>query len=80
MPDYNVIAVEDDRIFVVGEASSATWAAVQEPGKRVICRDGNLWGELVGRVRRGLPEADFRPYHEHLPIPVKVCRTEGCCS
>ena len=74
--DFAVVAVEDDRVFVVDEnlggksvTNDAEWVwacvATQWPARRLIYRDSiGRWDEIV---IDGDGAAGFRPYSEHLP-------------
>ena len=77
---YNIVLVEDDRVFIVDrdQGKSVTndaenvWRDIQAqwPGRRLIYRDTmGRWDEIVGSVDdHRFVTVQFRPYSEHVPL------------
>lgn len=74
--DFRVVAVEDDRVFLVDEDAGnksvtndaewvCDWIWQKWPGVRVVYRDTmGRWDEIV----MGDGTVSFRPYEEHFPF------------
>jgi hypothetical protein len=81
--DFRVVAVEDDRVFIVDEdlgsksvTNDAEWVweqvSNQYPHRRLIYRDSmNRWDEMVPVMPSdefAIVTINFRPYDEHVPF------------